>query len=157
MEPDVPHGDLASEVRGLVAEYVRTRSWAREAQARGYHSLLASADAAAYARQLCSRAVQACEEAALIFEGVDEARDVRRRILRLSKTLASLVGDTTAADAARRARRTAFRNQHPALGLLLEELDRAPSGQGGETLHERILSVAGAATAALDARQQAAR
>ena len=157
MAPGASDEDLAGEVRGLMAEYIQTRSWAREAQERGCDALLASAHAAAHAHRLCSRAVDACRRVALVLEGVDEARDTRWQLLLLSKTLASLLGGEPAADTTRRAREPRLRIGQTPLALLLQELDKKPSSHGGRSLHERILLVGSAVKAALDARRPAAR
>ena len=157
MGPDAPHGDLLRELGGLAAEYVETRLRAQEAQARGYDALFASTASAAHAHQLCRRAVRAFEQAALVLETVDEARDTRRQLLQTSQALASLFGVTLGADPEHEARQTGPANQPLSLRHVLHELDRTPSGHDGRSLHERMLSAAGAASAALNARRRTAR
>lgn len=151
MESDVPHRDLIAELRNLTNEYVELKFWADEAHARGYDALLASAAFATRVYQLRHRAVQAFGRTAHILQPVEEARNVRFQLLRTSQRLNSLFDMLSANESSKKQQQVGLQIQHASLKHLLYVLDKDSPHGDCLTLHERILSVADSASAALHA------
>lgn len=150
METEPTYCNLIAQLRQLQTDYDRMRSLALEIRARGYGALLASTMFASRAHELRNRAVRLFDQAAHVLRPVEEARNVRRRLLRTSQQLAALFDESSGASTHREPDFEA-QVREPTLEQLLYELDTKSLFHDGMSLHDRVLSVASATGAALHA------
>jgi hypothetical protein len=143
--------NLIVELMTLETEYCKLRTFAHEIKRREYSALLKSTEFSGRAIDLRDRAVRLFSQVAQVLTCVDEARDIRLRLLQTSEQLSGLFnGRGEAHPSAYRNGPGALRRE-PTLAELVDALDVPPSSYDGLSLHKRLLSVGRAASGTLRA------
>ena len=151
MAPELARCDLIAQLRTLQTDFDKMRAFAQEVEARGYVALLASTTFAGRAHDLRSRAVRLFNQVAHVLRPVEEARNVRLRLLQTSERLAKLFGDGGATVQALSGTDFEAQSNNPTLRELLCIIDREAFPCSGMSLHDQVLSVASAADGMLHA------
>ena len=141
MQPKLASRDLIAQLRILQTDYEALRASAHEIEARGYRALLASTAFAGQAYELRDRAVELFSRLAHVFQPIEEARNIRLRLLQVSEHLASLFDENSVPERFWSERNFGAQLTGPTIRDILYAIDKQSTVHGGISLHDQMLSI----------------